>query len=279
MFGILLQGIANLLGETSGSLEKWMVKHKVESFYAVGFQNSLISLLFFVATLFWHEKIFAIDPRSYPTLALLVLLSVAQAYATMKATTVASRGTFNFIRTGTIPLLLVSDLFLGRNLSVWQISGIILIILTLLFLFLNHGIERKGAWLVIFTTINGALCLGIYSYHINTWNSVPAEQTILITAQAMFFLACSIRMKKENPFKLLSKRLPLLQSVSYAGTVFIESFAYLFAPASVIVAASRSFAVLWGIVFGNRIFHEKALKIKITALAFILIGIVLITRS
>ncbi len=278
MLGILLQGIASLFGEISGSLGKWIVAKRVESFYAIGFQNSLIALLFFIAYTLGGAGTFRLNPASFPSLALLVILAIAQAYATMKGMALAGRGTFNFIRTGTMPLLLIIDLFAGYHLSTYQIAGIVVVMCALLFLYMNHGIERKGAGLVAFTAVNAAITIGIYKWHITVWNSVAAEQLVLIGGQMLFFLFCTLFIAKENPFRLLWRRLPFLQSAAYAGDSFVGSFAYLFAPASVILAATRSFAVLWGILFGNRFYHEKGLLLKSATFVVVVAGIVLMTR-
>jgi len=156
MLGIILQGIASFFGEISGSLEKWMVAKRVESFYAIGFQNSLVAIAFFLVYVIGNNGEFRLNPASFPTLALLVILSVAQAYATMKGMSIATRGTYNFIRTGTMPLLLIVDLFTGYDLSSRQIAGIVIVMCALIFLFMNHGIERKGAGFVAFTAVNAA---------------------------------------------------------------------------------------------------------------------------
>jgi len=278
MLGIILQGIASFFGEISGSLEKWMVAKRVESFYAIGFQNSLVAIAFFLVYVIGNNGEFRLNPASFPTLALLVILSVAQAYATMKGMSIATRGTYNFIRTGTMPLLLIVDLFTGYDLSSRQIAGIVIVMCALIFLFMNHGIERKGAGFVAFTAVNAAATIALFKWHVTVWNSVAAEQLVLICSQTLFFLVCSVFIAKENPFRLLKRKLPILQSTTYAADSFIGSFAYLFAPASIILAATRSFAVLWGILFGNRIFHEKSLALKIATCVVVAIGIVLMVK-
>jgi hypothetical protein len=275
MIGILLSAIASFFGELSGTLEKWMVKKKVESVYAIGFQNSLVSFAFFVFFVLVGNGELRLHPDSFPTLALLAVLAVLQAYLTLMGTAIASRGTFNFIRTGTMPLLLVADLLVGYSLTATQISGIVVVMCALLFLFMNHGIERKGAWMVALSAVNAAITLSLYKWHVTVWNSVAAEQLVVHCAYLLFFLFGSIVIAKENPLKLLTKRLPFMQSAVYAVDSFISSFAYVFAPASVILAATRSSAVLWGILFGNRVFHEKALVLKIATCVVITIGIVL----
>ncbi len=274
MIGIFLQALASFFGELSGSLGKWIVSKHVESVYAIGFQNSLISFALFLVVASIRHDTFRLNPDSIPTLIPLAILAVAQAFGTVKAISLASRSTFNFIRTGTMPLLLIVDLLIGTPLTGHQVVGIIIVMCALLFLFLNHGIERKGAVLTALTALNAVACISLYKWHVSVWNSVVAEQMVLIGSQLICFFFASVFVARENPFRLLRKQLPFLQSTSHAGDAFVGSFGYLFAPASVILAATRSFSVLWGIAFGNRVFHEKGLVLKISTFILICIGII-----
>lgn len=278
MIGVLLQAVATFFEEISGSLGKWMVERKEESFYALGFQNTMLSLSFFVVyaaldTSRWH-----LDPRSYPTLALLCLSNVAQGWATLKSMAIAERSTFNFIRVGTMPLLLIVDLFIGTQVSNRQIAGVIIIAVALVALFVNHGIDRKGFWLVGFTAVNSVANIAIYKWHITVYNSVAAEQAVLHLALVLFFLWGARRISRENPLRLMARPHAVAQSAAYASGSVIESFAYLYGPASIVLTAKRSFAVLWSIAAGNKIFHEKALALRVSVCAAIIAGLVLIIR-
>ncbi|OGL73881.1 hypothetical protein A3C96_01395 [Candidatus Uhrbacteria bacterium RIFCSPHIGHO2_02_FULL_60_10] len=276
MLGIIFQAIASFFEEISGSLEKLIVEKKLASFYAIGFLNAALSLGFYAIYALTGKGRFVIHPASLPSLAVLVILAVAQAYATMKGTSLAARSTFNFVRTGTMPLLLLADLALGYGIGWRQILGIACIVLALLVLFMNHGIERRGLGLVVFTAINAAVTISIYKWHITKWNSVAAEQLVLHVFIAAYFLFGAVRLRRENPFRLLRNRTALAQTGSYAFGSFLEGFAYQYAPASIILAAKRSFAVLWSILAGNRVFHEKRLVLKLITFIMVAAGIVLL---
>ena len=278
MIGVLFQGIATFFEEISGSLGKWMVERKEESFYALGFQNTILSLSFFAVFAAIDPSRWKLDPRSFPTLAILVLLGLAQGYATLKAQGIAERSTFNFIRVGTMPLLLVVDLLLGNPVSKLQISGIILIAIALVIMFMNHGIDRKGAGLVAFTALNSVATISLYKWHITKFNSVAAEQIILHASLVLFYFWGARRFSRENPLRLMARPHAVAQSASYSAGSVLESFAYLYGPASVILTAKRSFAALWAIIAGHKIFHEKALLMRLIVLSFIIAGLVMIIR-
>ena len=76
--------------------------------------------------------------------------------------------------------------------------------------------------------------------------------------------------------KHLFKKEFLAQSIlSGIGSV-ASSIAYTFAPASIITSGRRASSILWSIISGNRIFHEKHLVIKIISFVFIIIGLALL---
>jgi hypothetical protein len=278
MIGILLQGIATFFQEISGSLGKWMVACREEGFYSLGFQTSVLSLVFFVGYVVLDLTRWHLDPRTYPTLALLCVMEMAQGWATMKATVIAERSTFNFIRVGTMPFALGIDLMLGQFISVPQIIGITVIMLALAVLFAGHGIAKAGRWLLVFTALNSAVTLSIYKWHITNYNSVPAEQIILGVTQTAFFFWGAWHFCHENALKLMAKPHALIQSLAYSAGNVIQSYSYLYAPTSIIITANRSFSALWAIVAGRRVFHEKALKLRLVVLGLIVVGLVLLMR-
>ena len=49
-------------------------------------------------------------------------------------------------------------------------------------------------------------------------------------------------------------------------------------PTSVILTAKRSFAALWALVAGRKVFHEKALGLRMGVLVLIVAGLVLLIR-
>jgi len=79
-----------------------------------------------------------------------------------------------------------------------------------------------------------------------------------------------------SPIKLLFRRATGFQSLTNGLGLAIESFAWLYAPASVIVAVKRSLALLWSILFGHHYFRERHVKQKLYAGAVLTVGLILL---
>ncbi|HEV8601096.1 MAG TPA: hypothetical protein VGQ87_00670, partial [Patescibacteria group bacterium] len=93
----------------------------------------------------------------------------------------------------------------------------------------------------------------------------------------LFFLTiASSYITNEHPFKMLGKKVFFAQSFAQGIGTIIESFAYLFAPASIIVSAKRSSSVLWATISGNLYFKERHILVKLSMFLLLTAGIILI---
>jgi drug/metabolite transporter (DMT)-like permease len=198
-------------------------------------------------------------------------------HVTLKAVIAADRSTFSFLRIITLPLLALVDVLLGYPLAIPHIVGIGLIVVSLIFLFINHGIRKKGVWYTLLSAVNAVATISLFKYDITYFNSPEAEQgiTTLILLAYMLFMAHYYT--RERPFRMLRQPVFLLQSLAMGVGSILSTFAYLFAPASVITALLRSSSVLYAILFGRKVFHEKGIVIKLTSAALLIAGIVLLT--
>jgi len=275
MFGFFLILMATTFSEIGVSTGKTEVEKKKDSIYSMGFFSSLIGtiLLFLIA---FYKNSFVFSFASLPTFTLRVVLEILLTFLTILAIVKADRGTFSFIKVGTLPLLVVADLILGYELKIYQIIGVGIIVFALAFLFLNHGIRRNGAFYSALSAILAAGTLSLFKYDITKYNSVEAEQGI-ISLVLLIFLFCMAYFKaKENPLKLLRKKEFFAQSFFEGVGGVLASFAYVFMPASIITAAYRSFSVLAAMISGNIYFNEKRFLIKLACLLFISAGLVLL---
>ncbi len=275
MLGIILIIIGTVLDEIASSAGKWNVNHKKEGLYTLGFINYFWATTFFLVIILLRGQ-FIFNPASLPLFSLLIILEIAQTYSSLHAVTEADRSTFGFLMVGTIPLLLLVDIFLGYPLSFLAIVGISLIVLSLLLLFINHGLSKKGIGYVVFSTFNAFLTISIYKYLITNYNSVETQQfiTTFILLISLFIMA--IWKTNENPLRFVFKKQFILQSVSRGFATVLVSIAYLYAPTSIITGAKRGTSVLASVISGNKYFHEKHIIIKLISFIFVVLGLVLL---
>lgn len=273
MIGPILAIIAMFFSEIGISVGKAGVRDHRESIYTMGFLNLLWGTLVLFAIAFLRQE-FIFSYESLPTFGIRMLLEIAQAHVGILAIVKADRSTAGFLMIITIPLLLIIDTALGYTVEPIQSAGIAIIVIALVFLLMNHGIRMKGIWYVLFAAVNAAATISLYKYNITNFNSVEAEQGFSMIILMIYFLAMALFVARENPLQLLKQPRFLAQSFSMGvGTVFV-SFAYLFAPASIITTAKRSAAILWATMSGNLYFHEKKLVVKVVSFIFIAVGLV-----
>lgn len=285
MIGLFLVAVATLATEIGCSIGKYTIGTHEKRIFPLGFITHLGGLTlmgisgFLLPANFLGPGIatgFVFSAASIPFLLVRIPLDIAQAHITLLALARAERSAFGFLRTITLPLLLVVDLFLGYVIPTAHLFGVVLITVGLLFLFLNHGIKGKGALLTLFTGVNAVITLSLYKYDITHFNSVATEQSIVMTCVIIYFFILSIFVSKQNPFTLLKHRPYWMQLVTGAIDTVAISFAYLYAPASVITAAKRALSVLWSIGAGNLYFHEKHALVKLGAFVFVAGGTLLL---
>lgn len=275
MLGIIFTFFAGIFREIGTSIGKAQVSQKKEGLYTMGFLSLFWVIILFVlfAVLVRGEFVFSFD--SLPTLGIRLILEILQAHFSILAIIIASRSTYGFIRILTIPILLIVDFMLGYSVAFSDILGIGIIVLSLIILFINHGIERKGAGIVLFTAINGAATISLFKYNITHFNSVEAEGIIVFTFVSLYFLVMG-RRHGEKPFLSLKHPVFFFQSFSRGiGSIFMN-FAYLFGTASVITTAKRAFNVMTAIISGNMYFKEKRFILKAACFILVVLGLELI---
>ncbi len=279
MIGIILASASALMDEISTSVGKWEIEHKRESIYTFGFLNCFwILLVMVVIVLVKGSGSFVFSLDSLPLFALAAVLDIAQTYATLKAVVHAERSTFGFLMIITIPLLLAVDFVLGYQLTTPALFGIGLIVAGLIFLLINHGLDKKGIGYVLFSAVNAVAATALYKHLITYYNSVEAQQICMYVIILIFLYVMARWRSKQEPFRYLFKREFLAQSVSRGFAGAFISFAYLYAPASVIMSAKRGLSVLLSIISGKAYFHEKHFLIKLAASALVLVGLILLSQ-
>lgn len=275
MFGIILSIFSTFLHEVSTSIGKFEVGARKESIFTMGFLNSLWAFLFFLVLMFLRDS-FVFSLASLPTFTARALLEILQMHFSLVATIRADRTTFSFVNVITIPFLLLVDIILGYQIGSIQLLGIGIIFIALFLLFLKHGLKKEGLGFVLFSSVNAVATISLFKYNITYFNSVEAEQTFIIAILLFYLFFCAKFFAKENPLRFFKKPIFFLQSASNGAGNVVLSFAYLFAPASIIVAAKRSFTIVWSLLSGSIYFHEKHIVLKVLAMAFLILGLILL---
>ena len=278
MFGIIIALIATFFNEIATSIGKSRVLAKAESIYTMGFLNLFWATIFFLLYAYLVSGEFIFLLASLPTFGVRLVLEVVQAHVTVRAIAIADRSTFGFLRIITIPLLLFVDVALGYTLTMPQIVGISLIVVSFLILFAHGGLRWKGAGLVLFTAVNAVVTISLFKYNITNFNSVEAEQSIISIVLMGYFYLMARFYTKERPFSYLAKPVFFAQSFAMGIGSALLPFAYLFAPASVITSAKRVGAILVSTLSGNIYFKEKRFAVKLVAFTLMAASIVLLTR-
>ena len=275
MFGVAITFVSSFLDEIVISLSKVKLNQGQISVYSLGLINTLAATVFFllINIVKWE---FHFSLASLPTLSVRAGLEIILIALSLNATALADRSTYGFVRVVTIPLLLVVDFLIGYKISGWQLIGIGIIMLSLFLLFSYQGVKKQGVWLSLVTAVMAVATISLYKYDITHFNSVAAEQTIILAILFIFLTGLAFFKAKENPFIFLKQKIYVCQTFVNAISALLSGYAYIFAPASVILSAYRSSSVFWSVISGKFYFHEKHFLIKIICLVLLAGGIVLL---
>lgn len=275
MFGIVLIGISQLFAEFSTSLGKYEYSKHRESLLAFGFLHAFWATVFLFALAYFRDS-FIFSWESLPTFALRAVFEIILVFTALRAIVESDRSTYAFLHTLTIPFLLGVDVILGYDLSLPQVIGIALMASAIMLLTINHGLSRRGKMLSLIAALIPVITVSLYKYNITHYNSVEAEQALQHVVLLIALLIAAWYRTGENLFAQIVNRKHLAQSLSAGAASVFLSYAFLFAPASVIITAKRTFEVLAAILFGKTYFKEKHLLLKLAALVLMAGGVALL---
>jgi len=222
---------------------------------------------------------FSVAPQTIPILLLLIVLNAAHTVTSTIAIQQTNRSTYCLIRTLTIPILALIDLCTTSSISPISFFAMVIMFLSMVWLHRQHGIEKRGVGITLFTSINAAIALALFKYVLDLGTSVAAAQLILLAPLvAGIGIWMASTWKKLKPAKRHTKLL-IIQTASYGLADVLTSYALLLAPASIIVAISRSTAMLWSILFGKAVFKERHWHEKLIAGGGVIVGLVLLAMG
>ena len=276
MFGLALTSLGTLLQEISTSIGKWEVGHRRESLYTFGVLNLIWGGAIFSVLVLAGKFEFVFGAASWPTFLARALLELVQIHVTLIAITRADRSSMGFVRAGTIPLLLLADIFLGYKLAPLQILGVAVILAGILFFFFDRQLPKQGMGFALFGTVNAVFTISLYKYNVTNFNSVAGEQLLMHAVLLAYLFTLAYFFAKENPLSFLRRRVFFAQSAADGLAGVLESFALAFLPPSVFIAAKRSFAILWSTLSGGIYFHEKHVLVRALLVLVLVAGIILL---
>ncbi|NTW26967.1 MAG: hypothetical protein HGA36_01445 [Candidatus Moranbacteria bacterium] len=279
MFGIILISIGTFFEEISESISKIKINNGEASVLTMAFLSLFWGAIFYVLIGISKNDEFIFKIASLPTFTIRAFFEIIQAYVSVLAVVSADRTTYSFVRTITIPLLVIVDLILGYKMNILPITGIFIILISILVLFMNKKIGKKGIGLALFSAVNAVVTISLFKYDITHYNSVAAEQLFISLILLIFFAIFSIVRAKENPFIFLTKPVFFYQSFSVGIGGVIESFGYNYGAASIMTAAKRSSALFWSVLSGKVYFKEDNIKLKIIVMNLLVLGLVLLALN
>lgn len=273
MFALGLMLAATFFQEVSASMGKKGVARRIESIYGMAFMAvfwSAVALVF--AIIFLHVE-FRFSRASLPYLAIRLPLEMLVFYFASNAVAKADRSTYAFLRLITIPLLLAVDIIVGYSVSSWQILGVLVVFAAVCIVLSGHKLNKRASGYVWGMALFAVATLSLYKYDITHFNSVAAEQLIVYLCLLAFAATMTWISSGENALQYLRKPWPEAQSVAGGVASVLSSFAYSYAPASVVVAAQRGLSLLWAVIFGNVYFHERHLIYKLASFGLVISGL------
>jgi len=275
MFGILLAAVSSAFGELSDTLGKKEVREGKESYYTFGFLSLLFGAVFIaVIGFFRHSMVFSME--SLPTFIPRAILEILQVHITILAIVKADRSDFGLIRTITIPFLLMVDIALGYVITTKQLFGITFIFIAVAMLLSIEHLRIKGLWLLIGSSLNAVITISLFKYNITHFNSVEAEQSLISLIVMIYLFFCAMLIYKEDPFRFMRKPVFMVQMAASGFASIIVSYAYLFAPATIITTATRSFSVFFSLISGKIYFKDNNIGAKAFIFSLIIVGLVLL---
>ena len=138
MLSAILISIGTFLEEISDSIGKIKVNDGEESVFVMAFLSLFWSAVFYILICIFKSEVFVFNFASLPTFIIRTLLEIIQLYVLVLAIADADRSAYSFVRTVTIPLLLLIDFALGYKVVLLSVIGVAVVLIAILLLFINR---------------------------------------------------------------------------------------------------------------------------------------------
>lgn len=272
MFGLFLIWTGALFEEISSVAGKKELVSKKEDVAVFGFLQTFVLLIVFFAISQLMPDGFVFSWESLPTLSIRIALEILQCYAAIMALKLADRTSFGFVRSGTIPLLLVVDILVGYTVTMFQIIGVMALFVIIAFVFKERVIKKDGLKYLVTCTLLPVMTVSLYKYNITYFNSFAAETTIVMTALTIFWAIVNFY-HKHSPWKHLKDPQIMVQLAGAAIGSILINIAFVTTIPSVLIAVKRASSVFWSTFSGIIIFREKKAVTKVCIAGVLLVVI------
>ncbi len=205
MLGFLLAVSSSFFCEVSNSIGKAEIGARRVGIFTTGLLTLPFGIVFYAVGAAVSGS-FHFSFGSLPTLLPRIVVEIVLSYITIKTLAKSDRSTFGFVRTLTIPLLLIADLAMGYSVSLSEIAGMGIISAIMFFVSISKKFSKEGIILLLLSTVLPVVTLTVYKYDIDHFNSVAAEQLIVSGFLLIFSSSCLLRRTGGIPFDFSSSR-------------------------------------------------------------------------
>lgn len=268
MIWLILWIISTFFWELSNSI----LKKKSQQYHFITIWVVLTSFSFIVFVLIaafkyqsWNYELnFSI--ASIPLLLIRLILEITQSYITVLAIKHCDRSTFSILRVLTIPLLLIVDIILWYQFTLFSLIWIWIILFSFIGFNFNHKtINWKWWYFSLFTAINAVITISLFKYSIDNYgNSIEIDQWIMSIWTLLFFIIYNYSREKKIWYYLLQKdKIFWIQWLIMAISTVLLSYAYFYLNASEATAIKRAWDILWSVLAWFFFFKEENFLKKI----------------
>ena len=272
--GIIILMIWCFFLEQSTVLKKKLGKEI--DIHQISFLTMITTTVFSGIVLFLkHDRTFSWTLLSFFLLVFQVLAGVLFTEISNKAIHHADRSTFSVMSTIAIPLLLVSDIFLGYDVSFRQIIGVGILVIMLSYTLFKGDFSMKGIKYVI---ISNLISIGtVMAFKYSTVHFASTELMNFYNAGCMsvlFFIIIS-RTKGLRGVKNVFKWKYLWFASLYGLGSVLCAAAYKYMIASMVIAFKRFLSMIFGVITGKLFFHETNTSKKLSVASLVGIGVLI----
>jgi len=218
----------------------------------------------------WHYDLTLV---SFLLLIFQILGAVIFSFLSNKAIHHADRSTFSVMSTMSIPLLLCSDIIFGYGVTIWQIVGVVILVVMLSYAIFKGGFSTKGMKYILASNLVSLGTIIAFKYSTSHFGSTELVNFYNASFAGMLFFIIVSRTKGWKGIKNTFKSKYLGFAVLYGIGGVLSAAAYKYMIASMVIALKRFFAMMFGVITGKFFFHEKNVMKKFSIACVVGLGI------